>query len=259
MSDVLGAADRNMLAAWERIIALSPRPGRTELGGLLALSSGIPMALFNPTYVVGAIDDPAGSIAALIAHYAALDSSFALVFRDDVAPGLADVCAAAGMIEHWKMPLMVLDPIPSGTPEGAIVDGLEITAVDANGIDAYADVLSNGFGMPRDIAVALLGERLLLETPGFTGFLAHLDGEPVGASGVYLTDAIAGVYNVATLPAARGRGVGAAVTWAAVLAGRDAGATTSILQASEMGVPVYTRMGFATPAHYRQFEGVKPS
>ena len=260
MDDVLIEADRNMVDAWERIVALSPRPGRTELGGLLALSSGIPMALFNPTYVVGEVNDPARALDALAAHYAALDSPYALVFRDDVAPGLAEACAAVGMVEHWKMPLMVLDPIPSGTPDGAQVAGVEVAAVDADGIDAYVDVVANGFGMPRDIAVALMGERLLLETPGFTGFLAHLDGEPVGSSGVYVTGgAIAGVYNVATLPAARGRGVGAAVTWAAVLAGREAGATASILQASEMGEPVYTRMGFATPARYRQFEGVRPS
>ena len=258
MSEVLAGADGNMVAAWERIIALSPKPGRVEHHGLLSLSSGIPMALFNPTYAVSSIDDPTAAVESVTAHYASLGSAYAVVFRDDVAPGLADACAAAGMVEHWRMPLMVLDPIP-GSPEGADVDGLEVRAVDDTGVEAYVDVLAAGFGMPRDIAALLMGKELLLDTPGFTGFLGILDGEPVATSGVYVTGGIAGVYNVATLPAARGKGVGAAVTWAAALAGAAAGATRSILQASEMGAPVYTRMGYATPARYRQFEGVRPS
>ena len=255
----LREADENMVAAWERIIALAPRPGRREADGLLSFSSGIPMALFNPTYVVGEVADPAAAVDAVAAHYAGLGSPYAVVFRDEVAPGLADVCATLGMVEHWRMPLMVLDPIPDGRPSGADVTGLDVRAIDDTTVDAYVDVVAAGFGMPHDIAAQLMGEQLLLRTPGFTGFLGRLDGEPVATSGLYVTGSIAGVYNVATLPEARGQGVGAAVTWAAALAGRDAGATWSVLQASEAGEPVYTRMGYATPARYRQFEGVRPS
>lgn len=256
---VLREADENLVTAFERIIELSPQPGRREADGLLSLSSGIPLGLFNPTYVVGEVADPDAAIAAVTEHYASLASPFAVVFRDEVAPGLTDACVRAGLVEHWRMPLMVLDPIPTGVPDGATVDGLEVSAVDRTTADAYVDVLAAGFGMPLELATALMGEQLLLESPGFTGYLGLLDGEPVAASGVFVSGEIAGVYNVATRPEARGRGIGAALTWAAALGGRDAGATRSILQASEMGEPVYTRMGYATPARYRQFEGVRPS
>lgn len=251
-------ADENMVSAWERIIAFAPRPGRREADGLLSLSSGIPLALFNPTYVVGEVVDPARAVAGIASYYESLGSPYAVVFLDDAAPGLSAACEAMGMVEHWRMPLMVLDPIPPA-PDGAAVEGLTVAPVDASGVEAYVDVLTGAFGMPREIAASMMGEELLLRTPGFTGFLGVLDGAPVAASGVYLTGSTAGVYNVATLPAARGRGVGAAITWAAALAGREAGATRSVLQASEMGAPVYARMGYATPAHYRQFEGVRPS
>lgn len=214
------------------------------------------MALFNPAHVVGAIGDPAAAVETIVGHYADLGVPFCILFRDEVAPGLADACAAAGLVEHWQMPLMVLDPIPD---EGPSVDGLEVTSVDASTLEAYGDVLSAGFGMPRELVSGLMGAELLVETPGFTGILGVLDGEPVAASGVFVTDATAGIYNVATVASARGRGIGAAVTWAAALAGRDAGATRSILQASEMGEPVYARMGYATPDRYRQFEGGAPT
>lgn len=214
------------------------------------------MALFNPAHVVGAIGDPAAAVETIVGHYADLGVPFCILFRDEVAPGLADACAAAGLVEHWQMPLMVLDPIPD---EGPSVDGLEVTSVDASTLEAYGDVLSAGFGMPRELVSGLMGAELLVETPGFTGILGVLDGEPVAASGVFVTDATAGIYNVATVASARGRGIGAAVTWAAALAGREAGATRSILQASEMGEPVHARMGYATPDRYRQFEGGAPT
>ena len=55
---------------------------------------------------------------------------------------------------------------------------------------------------------------------------------------------VLGVFNVATVPGARGRGVGRAVTLAALRDGAAAGCRMAVLQASEMGHPVYERLGF---------------
>jgi len=49
------------------------------------------------------------------------------------------------------------------------------------------------------------------------------------------------VAYVAALPAARGRGAGAAVTWAATVCRPD---LPAVLVASDDGRPVYERMGF---------------
>ena len=54
----------------------------------------------------------------------------------------------------------------------------------------------------------------------------------------------AGIYNVTTVEAARGRGIGAAMTVAAVRHGADLGLDLATLQASTMGRPVYERLGF---------------
>ncbi|HUP84514.1 MAG TPA: GNAT family N-acetyltransferase [Acidimicrobiales bacterium] len=251
-NDVLAEADRNMLETWEWLTDLGPAPGRTEVDGLVMLSTGVPVSLFNPTHVVGTIHDPGAAVAAVTAHYGELGAPFSIVFRDDVAPGLADACASAGLVEHWQMPLMVLDPIPADGG-GPVPDGLEIITVDESTIEAYGDVLAEGFGMPRELVSLILGPTLLGHD-AFTALLGLLDGQPAATSGVYVSGDIAGVYNVATVPSARGKGVGAAITWAAALAGREAGMTRSILQASQMGEPVYARMGYERPARYRQFE-----
>ena len=59
-----------------------------------------------------------------------------------------------------------------------------------------------------------------------------------------------GVYNIATIESARGRGYGAAITRQVVADGIAAGCDVAILQASDMGYPVYERMGFRTVVEY---------
>lgn len=249
--DVLAAADRNMRRAWESLLRGAPAPGKVDEGGLLLLSSGLDLPLFNPAFVTGAAGDPAGVVERVVGHYRSLGAPFALYFRDETAPGLADACAAAGLVEHWRPALMVLRPIPPTFPDPP--PGLGIARVDEANLERYASALAAAFGLSPDLVGQLFGPSLL-GLDGFVGLLGTVGDEPVAASGVFVSDGVAGIYNVATVPAQRGRGIGAAVTWAAVRAGADTGTSCSVLQASEQGEPVYRRMGYATPTRYRQFE-----
>jgi GNAT superfamily N-acetyltransferase len=254
MDDVLARADRNMLEVWTGLTAAAGGERRDERG-LALLSTGLPIAMFNPAFIAEPGTDHDAALATVRAHYGERGLPFALYFRDEVAPGLADACVAAGMAEHWRPPLMVLDPIP---PTDEPVEGLAIEVVDRSTYDEYLHTLSDGFGMPYEMMAPVLGVATL-DIPGFTAFLGRLDdgtGTAVAGSAVCVTDGTAGVYNVATLPDHRGRGYGAAITAAAGRHGADtAGCTRAILQASEAGEPVYTRMGYTTPDRYRQFEG----
>jgi GNAT superfamily N-acetyltransferase len=54
----------------------------------------------------------------------------------------------------------------------------------------------------------------------------------------------AGVFWVATLPEARGRGLSGGLLAAALLDARDSGCDISTLQATAMGEPVYARLGY---------------
>ncbi len=67
------------------------------------------------------------------------------------------------------------------------------------------------------------------------------DGRPVSAAAAFVGSGVANVILVGTVPEARRRGYGAALTWRATLA--DAALPAMLLATSE-GRPVYERMGF---------------
>lgn len=239
-----------MTEMWRRFVAAAGG-SVDELEGAVVMHSGIPIAMFNPAFVIGDPPDAPAVIAAVGEHFAERRGPFAVYFRDAVAPRLAEACAAAGLVEHWQPPLMVLDPIPEEDPPTP--DGVTIETVEATNYDTYLATLCAGFGMPAELIAPFEGGAML-NIAGFTGLIGRLDGRPVAASAVFVHEDTAGVYNVATVPDHRGKGIGAAVTTAAARAGAAGGAQRSILQASEAGQPVYTRLGYATPTRYRQFE-----
>lgn len=79
-----------------------------------------------------------------------------------------------------------------------------------------------------------------------TGHDAGMGPRSVGHTPV--TAGVAGVYAITVHEAAHRRGFGTAMTWAAVAAGARAGVAAVVLQASDMGRPVYERMGFTRSA-----------
>ena len=82
-----------------------------------------------------------------------------------------------------------------------------------------------------------------------------VDGVVVATSMLIATGSVAGIYWVATLEEHRGHGYGEALTWAAVGGGREFGCEIASLQASKLGRPVYTRMGFE---HVLDYEHLLP-
>lgn len=75
-------------------------------------------------------------------------------------------------------------------------------------------------------------------------YLGRLHGKPAATSMLFGSAGVAGLYFVGTLPEARRRGLARTMTMWALKEGRDRGYRVGALQATEMGLPVYRRLGF---------------
>ena len=68
-----------------------------------------------------------------------------------------------------------------------------------------------------------------------------------------LAEGVAGIYFVATLPAARRRGIGYSITLEPLREARRMGYGVGVLQASNAGAPVYRKMGFLESCKMRSY------
>jgi GNAT superfamily N-acetyltransferase len=78
-------------------------------------------------------------------------------------------------------------------------------------------------------------------------WVGYAAGEPVTVAAAQVDERVVGIYAVATLPHARGKGYGRAITAQATQA---APALPAVLQASADGQSVYLRLGFEIVAPY---------
>ncbi len=127
---------------------------------------------------------------------------------------------------------------------------------DAAGMTTWSTVLCSAFGAPQafgeafaDLAAAIgLGP----ESP-LRHFLGRLNGEPVATCSLFFGAGVAGIYDVGTLPERRRRGVGAAITRAAVSAAAASGYRMAILHSSELGKNMYRSLGFQAVCSIGQY------
>lgn len=89
--------------------------------------------------------------------------------------------------------------------------------------------------------------------------LGLLGGVPASAASLFRAAGQGWVTNVGTIPAARGRGVGGAVTVACLRLAEERGDPTAWLAASTMGEPVYGRLGFQTVGRLEHLLGPAPA
>jgi GNAT superfamily N-acetyltransferase len=245
--DEVGAANENFVACY-RVLARHCVDGDVrERPGVFAFTSGVPVSLFNGLIVTAPA--PADEVATALEWLAARSRPYRAWVVPELAATLADTLRAYGLeLDPAPYPGMVLRPVPAAVPPA---DGIEVVPIDPADLDEFLGVGIEA-GVPPELGRAIY-------SPGFAGdpgvqlFCARLDGRAVGTSVAIQSERASGIVAVGTLPAARRRGVGAALTWAAVAAGAERGHDTIVLQASPMGYSIYAAMGFRTVVSYAAF------
>lgn len=127
-----------------------------------------------------------------------------------------------------------------------MVDGLEYRVADENdSVQVWSNVFAKGYGLPLEWEPLTfkVWNNLGFDLP-IRNYIGYLHGKPVSTSCLFLGGGAAGIYSVATLPEARGKGIGAAMTVKPLLDAYKMGYRIGVLQSSEMGFNIYKRIGF---------------
>jgi GNAT superfamily N-acetyltransferase len=184
---------------------------------LLLTSSGVPFRAINAASRAALASSTASErIAEAIGWLGARNDLWRwLVGPTSRPPDLGDRLLAAGLDLAGESAGMALD-LRGWQGVGPLPDGVSIAPVtNEAGLERWRLVQQRGLGLDDASAEAWwiahrrggFGAGLPL-----MNWLANLHGVPVGAAALFVGANVAGIYNVCTVPEARGRGIGAAVT-----------------------------------------------
>jgi ribosomal protein S18 acetylase RimI-like enzyme len=194
--------------------------------------------------------------------------------EDDADPAIEAViarCRARRVpVLWWTGP----STTPADLPERLLAHGF-VHAGDNPGMARSLPAAVNGEGDRRGVTVRRVRDlddlRVWNAVPGgiearfdfyaetmnaMRHFIAFVHGTPAGTATLFPGAGAAGIYNVFTQPELRRRGIGEALTAAALDDARELGLDLAVLQASALSASLYRRMGFVescTIGHYVYF------
>lgn len=159
---------------------------------------------------------------------------------EELAPGIRQTAAGApGMVADLRQ---MNEALLAQTPPGFTIE----EAHTETALLDFKRVFVDSYEIPDWAGQAWVDAALKVgigQTP-WRMYVGYLNGEAVATNMLFNGGGVASVYAVATLPSARGQGIGAAITLKPLLKAREMGYRYAVLFSTEMGVGVYERIGF---------------
>ena len=153
---------------------------------------------------------------------------------------------AHGFVQTAAMPGMAVE-LDSINESLEWPQDLKISLVqDDQTLRHWCEVMLPTFGLGEHIDSFLAMERHI----GFSrdlprrSYVGYLNERPVATSHLLLTRRVAGVFCIATVPEARRKGIGTAMTLKPLREAREMGYSVGVLHSSRIGYNVYRRVGF---------------
>jgi GNAT superfamily N-acetyltransferase len=243
----------SMKAAWSGLGPVSPGGRTVQRDGLIA--SVVPAVPERSVMNSVIYDDPAALEPAL----------------DELGDGYDQAGVVAWTVwvpEHDRATAELLarrDHVLDATPAAMVCDPGEVDAPEPGTLELLPDPSFADVAALNDLAYGYSDQpfhRALGDAPadGTHLYVACVEGHP--AACLVAEDhheADCGIYWVATLPQARGRGLATALMREALADAHERGRRTSTLQATKLGQPVYERVGYRSIGTLEMWERRKPS
>lgn len=254
-TELIALEHGNWIAYLTGVVSCTKRAQVRRAGGVVTILTGLPFDWFNQILIEHDHATPADLLAG-VAQARDRSDRFVVRLREGIDDRFIPTLTEAGIVPEstaTTTPGMVAFPIERDAITAPAPAELEIhRVIDAAGIDTHCRVVTAGFGSEPAVALATAC-RDLLDRPDCVVYVGYVGGDPVVSGLGWRTGRTIGVYSIATVEAARRRGYGAAMTARVVADGVVAGCNVAVLQASELGRPIYERLGFRTIVNYTAY------
>ncbi|HEX2536524.1 MAG TPA: GNAT family N-acetyltransferase [Chitinophagaceae bacterium] len=239
-------------------------PGRTpgmqvrENEWLSYTDSGLSCDTFNIIHIRTGAGLPASVLEEAVHYYRQRAAAFTLwVSSAQLNPSLEALLMESGLQRANTEPGMVLNLASLSLQEETHPHDLRLARTPQE-ISDFAEVVAANWN-PPDLNVRAYYEQttpsFLRNEHGIRLALCYLDAKPVSVIELFPSDnETVGLYSLATLESCRGKGIGSALLRFALRIAQTEGYRTALLQASEDGIGLYRRLGFAEQCVYYEYQ-----
>jgi len=248
----------NLIAATDAATSSAGNQLVRHQGGVALIVSGLPARIFNQIFIESAQAEGA-ALETAVATAQQRGDRFVVNLRvgaDDRFIALTRQLGLVPITETPWLPGMALYPIPLDEPRLPNHEIIRVTRDDQ--LEDHIGVTIAGFEMPESMVREIITPAMI-RRPDVMLFTGYAHGRPVSTGVGVRTGNTIGLYNIATVPGARGKGYGAAISRRVAVEGLKAGCTVAVLQASDMGYPVYQRIGYRTVVEYMGYVMPRPT
>ena len=239
-----------------RSLSLSADGGSTDnVGGAACWYSSSYVPVFNGAGVFDPRLITRETLNAIEAYFKWRGRPFSVMSLDALVPYAANLLLRFNYAEYDAMPAMWLE----GPPRSEVPSSSDVwvtRVVTSAPLASFRAILSTVFNLSMPEVNLVMGEKTL-QIEHVRHYIGWLDNTPVATATLVLSGRVAGVWNVGTLPEYRRRGVAAAIMRHILLEARSLGFYSSMLLASEEGMPLYARLGYETLSKIRVFVPAK--
>lgn len=143
----------------------------------------------------------------------------------------------------WKAMAIDLKTVPE---DFNIPEGMEIKEVlNLEELKTWTDVLVKSFEFPE---IAVYYKKYFINSGtqnlNFHYYIGLFNGKPAASAVLFNGEGAAGIFYIGTIPNVRRKGIAKTMVYHLLSEAKNKGYNISILQASEMGYPLYEKIGF---------------
>lgn len=251
--ELIAESNRQFIGAWS--LMAEPVPGAcvVEADGIAIADARVPLFMLNTGFLTRPLEDAADArqrAEALLDAFSGHEHGWMVPVCAEWAAGEAGEAFAAAFTEGGLAPMMSLAGMSAAAlapPVRPLPTDLEIRPVSTRGeaLD-LCDLNCAANHIPLEMGRGSVTQDGYWSEPRY-GYVGYVNGEAAAAGAVFVVDDVAYIGWMATAEAHRGKGYAEAIMRHALEAERSSsGITRTVLHATEMGEPVYRRLGYET-------------